>query len=69
MHGGAQILLQCFGRLGVPVAEQKLEGPATCLTFLGIELDTGQMVRCLSPNKLKELKELVAEWLPKKAVE
>ena len=62
-----QILLQCFGKLGVPAAEQKLEGPTTCLTFLGIELDTRQMVRRLPPNKLKELKELVVEWLPRKA--
>ena len=62
-----QVLLECFDRLGVPVAEQKLEGPTTTLTFLGIELDTGQMIRRLPPKKLKELKELVGEWLSKKA--
>ena len=61
------MLLECFDRLGVPVAEQKLEGPTTTLTFLGIELNTEQMIRCLPPKKLKELKELVGEWLPKKA--
>ena len=62
-----QVLLECFDRLGVPVAEQKLEGPTTTLTFLGIELNTEQMIRRLPPKKLKELKELVGEWLPKKA--
>ena len=26
--------------LGIPLAEDKVEGPATCLVFLGIEIDT-----------------------------
>ena len=26
--------------LGIPIAEHKREGPTTCLTFLGIEVDT-----------------------------
>ena len=30
-------LLQLFSKLGVPVAEEKREGPSTQLTFLGIE--------------------------------
>ena len=29
-----------FRRLGLPIAINKLEGPAWCLTFLGIEVDT-----------------------------
>ena len=33
-------LLSVFNRLGIPIAEDKLEGPATCLVFLSIELDT-----------------------------
>ena len=61
------MLRECFERLGVLVAEQKLEGPTTTLIFLGIELGTGQMIRCLPLKKLKELKELVSEWLSKKA--
>ena len=56
-----QILLQCIDKLGALVVEQKLEGPAACLTFLGIDLDTTQMVWCLLPHKLKKLKELVVE--------
>ena len=27
-------------RIGVPIAPEKVEGPSTRLTFLGIELDT-----------------------------
>ena len=45
-HGHENLwkLLQLFSRLGVPVAEEKKEGPSTCLMFLGIELDTREMV-------------------------
>lgn len=60
-------LLQMFSRLGVPIAEEKLEGPSVCLTFLGIELDTERMVRRLPSGKLTELQGLITEWLPKKS--
>ena len=29
--------------LGIPMAAEKTEGPTTCLTFLGIELDAARM--------------------------
>ena len=61
-----QVLLQCFDMLGVPMAERKLVGPTDCLTILGIELDTTHMIRRLPAHKLRELKELVEEWLLKK---
>ena len=35
-----QVLLTQFEKLGVPLESSKLEGPSTCLTFLGIEVDT-----------------------------
>ena len=47
--------------LKVPVAKEKLEGPSTQLTFLGIELDTVLMVRRLPTDKLHELKSVVVE--------
>ena len=34
-----QILVSNCARLGVPLELSKLEGPSTCLTFLGIEVD------------------------------
>ena len=34
------LILDMLKYLHVPVAPEKIEGPATCLTFLGIELDT-----------------------------
>ena len=48
-----QRLLTVFAQLNVPVAMEKLEGPATILTFLGIERDTTQTVLRLPQDKLR----------------
>ena len=32
--------LSIFGKLNIPIEISKLEGPSSCLTFLGIEVDT-----------------------------
>ena len=37
------LILDIFSHLNVPVAPEKVEGPSTCLTFLGLELDTIQL--------------------------
>ena len=64
---GLHKLQRVFDKLGVPLAEEKLEGPSVCLTFLEIELDTRRMRRCLPSNKLTELESLIRDWLPRKA--
>ena len=35
-------LITTCTQLGIPLEMSKLEGPSTCLTFLGIEVDTGK---------------------------
>ena len=35
-----EALLAVFRNLDIPIEVSKLEGPSTCLTFLGIEVDT-----------------------------
>ena len=60
-------LLAIFERLQVPVASHKLEGPAQCITFLGIEVDTQAMALRLPRPKLDELKRLVYEWTVKRS--
>ena len=55
-------LRHVFARLRIPVAMEKLEGPTTQLTFLGIELDTHRMVLRLPQEKLRELRTLLAQW-------
>ena len=36
-------LLECYSQLSIPIAQDKTEDPTTCLTFLGIEIDTQAM--------------------------
>ena len=47
-----EVVLNIFNRLGLPVAMDKLEGPACCLTFLGFELDSRAMEIRLPSQKL-----------------
>ena len=57
-----QQLLHVCSRLGIPVAMDKVEGPVTTLTFLGLELDsTLQQIR-LPPSKLSEILTELREW-------
>lgn len=48
--------------LGVPMAPGKTEGPTTCLTFLGIQLDTVEMSASLPAPKLAELMQITSDW-------
>ena len=59
-------VLATFDSLQLPIASEKLEGPTTCLTFLGIELDTVQMVRRLPRDKLMDVEQRVVSWLQRK---
>ncbi|KAM4748731.1 LOW QUALITY PROTEIN: uncharacterized protein WCC33_006112 [Rhinophrynus dorsalis] len=48
---------------GVPLAPEKTVGPVTCLSFLGIELDSIAMERRLPADKLGELRDLIRAFL------
>ena len=50
---GLDVVLELCERLRVPLATEKLEGPTTCLTFLGIKVDTEAMELRLLERKLK----------------
>ena len=56
-------VINTFGRLGLPLAVEKLEGPSTRLEFLGFELDSREMVIRLPPRKLRELQALIRSWV------
>ena len=60
------IFTEVCARLGVPFALEKLEGPSTCLTFLGITLDTRRMEIRLPEEKLLHIRNEILNWLPKK---
>ena len=48
--------------LGLPVAVDKQEGPTTCLSFIGIEVDTVMLELRLPHHKLLCLKTLLQCW-------
>ena len=48
--------------LGIPMADDKTEGPTCSLVFLGILLDTEAMTASLPHPKLIELRQLTEEW-------
>ena len=56
-------------RLGIPIAAHKSEGPTTCLTFLGIEIDTLSGQLRLPDDKLHRLKVLLHDWEGRKHCE
>ena len=53
--------------LGFPIALDKVEGPVTSLTFLGIEIDTIKLELRLPALKLQRLQNLINHWMEKKA--
>ena len=61
------VALRLCEELGFPIAEHKLEGPATVLPFFGILLDTEQRVLKLPAEKLGRLKGLIRTWQGKKS--
>ena len=48
--------------LGIPMSSSKTEGPTTQLTFLGIQIDTINMVASLSEDRLREVQSLLDDW-------
>ena len=55
-------------QLGFPVALAKCEGPTTCLSFLGIEVDTASMQLRLPTDKLERINNLVNKWVGRKCI-
>ena len=55
-------------QLGLPLAEEKTEGPSTSLTFLGIELETIWQASRLPDNKLDEHRNRIATILQRNKV-
>ena len=53
--------------LGVPLAALKREGPTTCITFLGILINTVAGQLRLPPEKLSRLHGLLQEWGDRKS--
>ena len=54
--------MQVLSDLGIPMALGKVDGPATTLSFLGIELDSHTWTARLPADKLQRLKTMVSKW-------
>ena len=61
------IVMNTLQKLGIPVATQKTEGPASCVTFLGIIVDAQALELRLPPYKLAHLQTLLSQWQGRKA--
>ena len=61
------ILEALCSKLGVPLAPEKRDGPASILTFLGIIIDTTKGELRLPPDKLQRLLDAVTTWINKRA--
>ena len=55
-------MLNLCHRLGILVAEDKLEGPGTSITFLGILIDSIKQKLALPTAKLEEIQALLESW-------
>lgn len=58
-------ILSTFAELGVPVATEKVEGPATTIKYLGLEVNTTTMQVRIPADKLSDLKQLISAFLDK----
>ena len=57
------IIKECCEMLGIPLALEKVEGPSTSLSFLGIVINTVHMQLHLPPDKLIRISDLISTWL------
>ena len=60
-------MLAVCAALGVPLATEKVEGPSSSLSFLGIHLDTVALEASLPLEKMVRLREELDEWHLKKS--
>ena len=58
--------IHCFSQLGIPLHPDKLEGPSTCLTVLGIELDSLLLQARLPKDKFDCTTALLEQWSHKR---
>ena len=61
-----EIVRAVSGELGVPLAEDKCDGPTTRLVFLGFKIDSSEGVLRLPQEKVGRLQELLHGWFGKR---
>ena len=59
-------MISLMGRLGIPLSWEKIEGPSTRLSFLGIEIDTINWQLRLPQEKYDALSHDLTTWLSRR---
>ena len=62
IHQSYQFLLSLLKDLGLEVSDSKLVPPSTCVTCLGIRVDTVNKTLSIPQEKLVEIKEMCKTW-------
>ena len=65
-HNELSTIKHIFQHLNVPIATEKIEGPATTITYLGIQINSRDQTIQLPDDKVSELTTLLPTWLHKK---
>jgi Reverse transcriptase (RNA-dependent DNA polymerase) len=60
-----QALLLLFGKLGLPISMDKLEGPTQKIVFLGIQVDTCDFTISIDNVRLQHIQSILQEWMMK----
>lgn len=58
----------CMNELGVPIAEEKTEGPKTIIIFLGLEINSVKMIIRIPMDKVSEIRSKITEMRQKEKV-
>ena len=61
-----RVIKDVSSRLGVPLAEEKCEGPSTSIIFLGILIDTETKMLSLPREKLVRVQSELVQWANRK---
>ena len=61
-YNNLQACIQLCSKLGLPLHPDKLEGPSTCLSILGIELDSVRLQTWLPIDKRERIITLLESW-------
>lgn len=60
--------LQILNILNILYNKSKLEGPSTCITFLGVIIDTETMFVSVPQQKRQKIYDLLADWVTRDGV-
>ena len=56
-------LKQVCNKIQMPITPEKSEGPATVVEFLGLTLDTDNMVICIPQDKLQDIAHIITKMV------